>query len=63
MVITMVSGYLVDGMGRKILLTTGTWLMLTALVILGITLLVAGSAGGLLISVIRYTHTQTDIPA
>jgi hypothetical protein len=54
-VITMVSGYLVDGMGRKILLTTGTWLMLTALVILGITLLVAGSAGGLLISVIRYT--------
>lgn len=51
----MVSGYLVDGMGRKILLTTGTWLMLTALVILGITLLVAGSAGGLLISVIRYT--------
>lgn len=55
----MLSGYLVDHLGRKILLTTGTWLMLVSLVILGITLLAAGSAGGLLISIIWCVYSTT----
>ncbi len=38
-VITMVSGYLVDKAGRKVLLTTGTWIMLVSLVLLGAILL------------------------
>lgn len=34
-IITMLSGYLVDKAGRKVLLTTGTWIMLSSLVLLG----------------------------
>lgn len=38
-ILTMLSGYLVDKLGRKILLITGTWIMFTSLVLLGFVLL------------------------
>ncbi|TFJ81668.1 hypothetical protein NSK_006919 [Nannochloropsis salina CCMP1776] len=41
-IITMVSGYLVDKAGRKVLLTGGTWIMLVSLLLLGSILLADG---------------------
>ena len=38
-ILTIVSGYLVDKLGRKVLLTSGTWIMLASLITLGLLLL------------------------
>ncbi|GAB5031859.1 sugar transporter [Nannochloropsis oceanica] len=49
--ITMVSGYLVDKAGRKVLLTGGTWIMLISLLLLG-GILLAENVPALAISIV-----------
>lgn len=47
-IITCLSGYLVDKAGRKILLTTGTWIMFISLVLLGGILLAEHISAGVI---------------
>lgn len=42
---TMVSGYMVDKAGRKVLLTGGTWTMMISLILLGLILLLDNDSG------------------